>query len=106
MQKVLKLIDRINEYTGKTVSFLVILMVFIILYEIVARYIFNRPTIWAHELSQMVFGTYVMLLGGFLLVNDGHVNVEILYRKFSPRLRAVVDLYMACIYCLRWRAYD
>ncbi|MCX7982744.1 MAG: TRAP transporter small permease subunit [Syntrophales bacterium] len=93
MAKLLRIIDRVNEYVGKTVSFFLIVMLFIILYEIFVRYVFNSPTIWAHELSQMVFGVYVILLGGFLQVHDGHVNVELIYSRFSPRTRALVDLF-------------
>lgn len=93
MSKLLKIIDLVNEYAGKAISFLLIPMLVIILYEIVVRYVFNRPTIWAHELSQMIFGVYVILLGGFLQVRDGHVNVELIYNRFSPRTRALVDLF-------------
>lgn len=93
MRKVLRFIDRLNEYAGKAVSFLILPMLVIILYEILVRYAFNSPTIWAHELSQMIFGVYVILLGGYLQVHDGHVNVELFYNKFSARQRALIDLF-------------
>ncbi|HOJ51780.1 MAG TPA: TRAP transporter small permease subunit [Syntrophales bacterium] len=93
MTKMLRIIDLVNEYVGKTVSFLLIAILIIILYEIFVRYVFNSPTIWAHELSQMIFGVYVILLGGYLQIHDGHVNVELIYGKFSPRVRAIVDMF-------------
>ncbi len=93
MEKFLKAIDRINEQTGKAVSYLVIILVAVVLYEIFVRYLFNSPTIWAHETSQMIYGAYVILLGGYVLQHKGHVNVDILYNRFSPRTRAVIDLF-------------
>jgi TRAP-type mannitol/chloroaromatic compound transport system permease small subunit len=93
MEKFLKAVDRINEQTGKTVSYLVIILTAVVLYEIFVRYLLNSPTIWAHETSQMIYGAYVILLGGHVLQRRGHVNVDILYNRFTPRTRAVIDLF-------------
>ncbi len=93
MKRFCRFIDRINEQTGKLISFFVILLVAVILYEICARYLFNRPTIWAQEISQMIYGAYVILLGGYVLQRGGHVNVEILYGRFRPRTKAIIDLF-------------
>jgi TRAP-type mannitol/chloroaromatic compound transport system permease small subunit len=93
MKKFLKVIDRMNELIGKAISFLILVLIGVIVYEIVARYLFNAPTIWAHEVSQMVYGAYVILLGGFLQQRNGHVNVEIMYQRFTPRTRAIINLF-------------
>jgi TRAP-type mannitol/chloroaromatic compound transport system permease small subunit len=93
MEKFLQTIDRINEKTGKAVSYLILFMVGVILYEIFVRYLFNSPTIWVHETSQMIYGAYVILLGGYVLQREGHVNVDILYHRFKPRTRAVINLF-------------
>jgi len=93
MKGFVKAIDHLNETTGKLISFLILLLVAVILYEIFARYLFNSPTIWAHETSQMIYGVYVILLGGYVLQRGGHVNVDILYHRFSPRSRATIDLF-------------
>ena len=93
MKKFLKVIDRMNELIGKAISYLILVLVGVIVYEIVARYFFNSPTIWAHEISQMVYGAYVILLGGYLQQRNGHVNVDILYLRFKPRTRAIIDLF-------------
>jgi TRAP-type mannitol/chloroaromatic compound transport system permease small subunit len=93
MKRFLQTIDRISEQSGKAVSFLVIFLVFVILYEIFVRYLFNSPTIWAHEIAQMIYGAYVILLGAYVLQRRGHVNVDILYNRFRPRTRAIIDLF-------------
>jgi len=93
MDLFLKLIDRINEKIGQAVSTLIILLGMVILYEIIARYLFNRPTIWVHETAQMIFGAYAILLGAYALRRGAHVNVDILYGRFNPRTRAVIDLF-------------
>ena len=67
MKGFLKTIDQISEQSGKAVSFLVIFLTGVILYEIFARYLFKSPTIWAHEVAQMIYGAYVILLGAYAL---------------------------------------
>jgi len=93
MKMFFKVIDRLNEMIGKAVSFLILVLVGVIAYEIFVRYLLNSPTIWAHEISQMVYGAYVILLGGYLQQRKGHVNVDILYLRFKPRTRAMIDLF-------------
>ena len=93
MKKFFKMIDKMNELIGKAISFLILVLVSVIVYEIFVRYVLNSPTIWAHEVSQMVYGGYVILLGGYLQQRNGHVNVDILYLRFKPRTRAIIDLF-------------
>jgi TRAP-type mannitol/chloroaromatic compound transport system permease small subunit len=93
MKRFLTAIDWVSEKSGKGVSFLILLLSVVVLYEIVARYLFNSPTIWAHEIAQMIFGTYVILMGAYVLKHGSHVNVESLYNRFSPRTRAILDLF-------------
>ena len=92
MKMFFKVIDRMNELIGKAISYLILVLVGVIVYEIFVRYILNSPTIWAHEISQMVYGAYVILLGGYLQQRKGHVNVDIIYQRFKPRTRAIIDL--------------
>ena len=73
-------------------SYLILPIVMLLLYEIVARYLFNRPTIWVHETTVIIYAAYIALLGGYTLKHEGHVNVEIIYQLFSPRIRAVINL--------------
>lgn len=100
MKMFFKVIDRANELIGKAVSFLVLVFVGVILYEIFVRYLLNRPTIWAHEVSQMAYGAYVILLGGYLQQRKGHVNVELLTERFSPRTRAIINCFTWILFFL------
>ena len=86
-----RVINRVNEWVGRAVSFLLVAMMVTICYEIVARYFFNRPTIWSFDVSTYLLGIYCLLGGGFALLRGGHVNVDILYGRFTFRKRAVLD---------------
>ncbi len=78
LDKTLRLVDRINDRAGKILSLLILLIFALLIMEVIRRYLLNSPTVWANELSQMLFGAYVELCGGHILVSGGHVNVDIL----------------------------
>lgn len=92
IRRVLASIDSISEWLGKIVSYLIPAMMAIMTYEVILRYIFNSPTIWALETTEFLFAGSTALGGAWLLLHRGHVNVSILYDHLGTRTRAVVDI--------------
>ncbi|MEW6374905.1 MAG: TRAP transporter small permease subunit [Thermodesulfobacteriota bacterium] len=88
----LHIVDSISEWTGKMVSFLIIVITGVTIWEVILRYIFNAPTIWAFDAAYLIFGAYGVLGGAYTLYFKGHVNVDILYGRFPLRAKAIVDL--------------
>lgn len=60
-------------------------------YEVVARYFFRAPTVWAHDLSYMLYGTLFMLGGAYTLRHGGHIRTDFLYEKLGVRGQALID---------------
>jgi len=89
---VLRYIDTINSWVGRLASFLLLGFAGVVVYEVVVRYVFNAPTIWSLLTSQYMFGVYFLLGGGYALLNNTHVRVDILHSRFSPRTRAILDI--------------
>lgn len=92
MRRFCDFIDRLNIWIGKTSSFLILILVAIIMFEVVSRYLFNSPTQWSNELSQYLLTGVVMLGGGYCLAEYEHVRVDILHRNFSDRFKAVIEI--------------
>lgn len=84
-------VTALNRALALSVSVLVFVMVVVISYEVVARYFFNAPTVWALELATLLFGPYFILAGPYILHRGGHVNVDILYGKLPRRWAGVAD---------------
>lgn len=93
-------IDALNDWLGRGISFCVIPIAALVLFEVVLRYVFNSPTVWANELTQMLFGAYVILSGGYIMRWGGHVNVDIIYSRLSIRSRAVLDIATSFLFFL------
>lgn len=88
----LRLTDWMNARFAWIVAFLVVPMLGIMIWEIVMRYFFNMPSLWAYEISKFIYGGYIVLGGAYTFMAGGHVNVDIIYGKLSPRGKAVIDI--------------
>jgi TRAP-type mannitol/chloroaromatic compound transport system permease small subunit len=96
----LKLIDTVNDKVGNFLSYFLFFFFLLLLMEVVLRYFFNSPTVWANELAQMLFGAYAILAGGYILRTGGHVNVDILYSHLSKKSRAALDIGTSLLFFL------
>lgn len=109
--KVFHIIDMISEWSGKLVSFLLLPLMAFIVYDVLMRYVFNRPTDWAHELSYLMFGTIWIIGGAYALVKGSHVKMEVIYNRLPLRRRAIIDLITAPLFfvfigILLWKGWD
>ena len=90
--KVIGVIDRFTYWVGIAVSWLLVPMIVGVTYEVVARYVFNAPTIWAFDLTYMLYGAVFMLGASFTLMKGGHIRTDMLWEKYSERKKGWVDL--------------
>ena len=86
------MVDMLNEWTGKIISWLVIPMCFLVTYDVILRYIFNRPTVWVWDINVQLLGAMVALGGGYALLYNSHIGVDILVTGISIRKRTIVEL--------------
>ena len=86
-------INILSEWSGRVANPMIVIIVCIMVFEVVMRYVFNSPTRWVHETSLQLFGSYSILSGAYVLLHKGHVRIDILYDRFSPRRKAILDLF-------------
>ncbi|WP_323785262.1 TRAP transporter small permease subunit [Thalassovita sp.] len=91
-------IDRLSFYTGEFVSYWMVIAVIAYYYEVVARYVFNSPTIWVHEGMYLMFGMQYLIAGSYAALTDAHVKVDVFYADWSPLRKAVVDLFTSIFF--------
>lgn len=60
-------------------------------YEVIARYLFDAPTIWAYDITYMLYGSHFMLGAAYTLYTNGHIRTDIFYQKWSLRRQGTVD---------------
>ena len=97
MKRFLNAIDSVGKWSGQITAPFALLYTGIIIFEIIARYFFNAPTIWAHETRVFIFGGQFMAAGAYCFWRGSFVNVEVLYDWLPLRIRTAVDLVLFAI---------
>lgn len=95
--RVSRFIDICNECIGKFTGWLVLVMVTISALNVVGRYL---GRVFGQELSSnayieaqwYIFDLVFLLGAAYVLKNDQHVRVDILYSKYSPKRKALINL--------------
>tara|TARA_Y100001970_G_scaffold34365_1_gene42622 strand:+ start:3074 stop:3583 length:510 start_codon:yes stop_codon:yes gene_type:complete len=87
----INLIDFISLKTGRATMYLVFVMMFILILSFVTRNIINIPLIWIIEMAQFVMTGYYLLGGGYSMLTDDHVRMDLIYSKLKDKTKALLD---------------
>ena len=88
----IKIINSINRYIGEIISWFTLLMVLITVLVVVLRYGFNIGFIWMQESVRFMYAAVFLLCGGYTLLKDKHVRVDVIYLNLSTKNKAIIDL--------------
>ncbi len=83
-------VDGFNRVVGRIAMWLIFVMMGILLWSSVSKTFFN-PSLWTLEMAQFVMTAYYLVGGAYSLQLDSHVRMDLLYGRWTPRQRAVVD---------------
>ena len=86
-----RVVDAFNRRIGRIVMYGIFLLMGILLYSSISKTMF-LPSNWTLEMAQFVMAAYFLLGGAYSLQLDSHVRMDLLYSKWSPRTKAVVDV--------------
>ncbi len=92
MERLSKLIDKLIDRMGQTVSWLTLAMVLVMAIIVVLRYVFQIGSIALQE-SVIYLNAMIFTFGAaYTLKEQGHVRVDIFYSRLAKRNRAWIDL--------------
>ena len=106
------IIDRVSELTGRLTAWLTLAMVLVTCLVVVLRYVFDIGFIWLQESVTWMHAVVFMLGAAYTLEREDHVRVDVFYRRFGERGRAVVDLLGVFLFLLPlcgwigWSSWD
>jgi TRAP-type mannitol/chloroaromatic compound transport system permease small subunit len=90
--KIIQVLELPVVFAAKASAWLIVPMTGGLVYEVVSRYIFNAPTIWAYDMTYMFSGALFMLGSAYALRQGTHVRADFLLEGKSPRLQATIDI--------------
>jgi TRAP-type mannitol/chloroaromatic compound transport system permease small subunit len=88
----IRYVERVNRLVGLFAMYLVFAMIGVLLYSSVMKTV-SIPPLWTLEMAQFLIVAYFMLGGGYSLIHDSHVRMDLWYSRWSPRRRAIVDAF-------------
>ncbi len=91
MERFARAVDHLNERIGVLTSWLTTVLVLVVCYDVVTRYLLKRSSVAVQELEWHLFAMIFLTAAAYTLKHDRHVRVDIFYARFSPRLQALVD---------------
>jgi TRAP-type mannitol/chloroaromatic compound transport system permease small subunit len=91
-RSLITVIEGVSEWTGRIVSYILLITVAATVIEVVARYFFNAPTMWSYEVEMFTCGALYVLVGAYCLLHKTHVNVDIISQQFSRKTKKILNL--------------
>jgi len=100
LRRVIRSIDAINRWVGHLAGWVSLAMVLVVVTDVVMRYVFDASFVFVQELEWHLFGVMFLLGAGYTLLQDGHVRVDVLYQRFSPKTQAWINLIGVLLFLL------
>lgn len=75
----------------------IVISMLVLINEVVLRYVFNAPTIWAHETTIFLCGAAFLYGGLYCTARNRHIRVVLVYDAISPRLRRGFDVVISLV---------
>jgi TRAP-type mannitol/chloroaromatic compound transport system permease small subunit len=87
----IRALDTLANWSGEIFCWLIIPMVAGLTYEVISRYVFHAPTVWAFDTTYMLYGTHFMIGAAYALFRGGHIRTDMLYQRWSARRQGLID---------------
>ena len=98
LKTILKGFDGVSEWSGRIFVWLIIPLTAVVVFEVISRRVFNAPHIWATEVTNYLYGPHFMLAAAYTLLYKSHVSIDIIYGRFSPRTRGILDIFTYLVF--------
>ncbi|HJV10019.1 MAG TPA: TRAP transporter small permease subunit [Burkholderiales bacterium] len=91
LERGVRVIDRFAELSGVAIAWLMVPLIGAVVYEVIARYAFAAPTLWAFDVTYMLYGAMFMLGAAYALRVGAHIRTDFFWERWSARTRGVID---------------
>ena len=111
MERYIKAFDKIIHRISLGASCIFLLIMCIITYEVVARYVFNRPTSWGWVINEQLFLITTLFGGIYAAMVGGHIRIEVFYEHFSRSGKLISKIFTLILFvsfmgALIWKGWQ
>ena len=90
-------LDRAIAGASKVFAYAIFVAFLITAFEVVARYVFDSPTFWAHETTTFLIAAVFLIGGPVALARDKHIRVRMIYDAVGPKKRRALDIFNSVV---------
>ena len=99
MKAYINFADQFVVWIGRAFAWGVFILTAAVMYEVIMRYFFNAPTLWAFDFTIQMYGAVFMMGGASAMSTKTHVKADMYYNKLSEKGQAILDLILfICFY--------
>ena len=92
MEKYIYFFESLSIWIGRAFGWCILVLTLSVTYEVFVRYVLNAPTVWAFDMMVQMYGALFLMAGPYALAQDAHVRGDVIYRLFSFKVQARIDL--------------
>lgn len=93
-------VNSLNEKIGTAISWLTLVLVLVVCYDVFTRYLLETSVVAVQELQWHIFSIIFLIAAAYSLKHDKHVRVDVLYTRFSEKNRAWIDFFGSLIFLI------
>ena len=99
MRAYINFADQFVVWVGRSFAWGIFILTAAVMYEVIMRYFFNAPTLWAFDFTIQMYGAVFMMGGASAMSTKTHVKADMYYNKLSEKGQAILDLILfICFY--------
>ena len=99
MKAYINFADQFVVWIGRAFAWGVFILTAAVMYEVIMRYFFNAPTLWAFDFTIQMYGAVFMMGGASAMSTKTHVKADMYYNRLSEKGQAILDLILfICFY--------
>ena len=99
MKAYINFADQFVVWVGRSFAWGIFILTAAVMYEVIMRYFFNAPTLWAFDFTIQMYGAVFMMGGASAMSTKTHVKADMYYNKLSEKGQAILDLVLfICFY--------
>lgn len=92
LEAYIRAIDTFTERSGGVVSWLALLLVVIVVYDVFTRYVLSASSVAVQELEWHIFALLFLFAASYTLKHNRHVRVDVFYVRLTRKQQAMVDI--------------
>lgn len=98
LRGIYNVVTKTNVFVGHAMSYTLLILLLLMVVEVFRRYVLHNQSVWGFDLGLWIFGMPALLAGGWVLYERGHVNMDMVYNKFSARGKAILDCITSIVF--------